>query len=226
MEQARQLHGDSHPEVARLLTELADQFVRTGSLAEAEPLYEEALSIWTKQLGAEHLHTRDVFAKLEDLWTRTGEIDKVVPFLERRLSRALASADNPRLLSGASWDVVKRPDYSADLYARALEAAGRACELQPEDGAFLNTLGVAQYRAGRFEEALATLTRADKLNDDHPADIAFLTLSLARLGQTDAAQHEYERLRVLMRKQPWATDPQSLRFLRETQSVLDGSSED
>ena len=226
LEQARQLHGDSHPEVARLLTELADQFVRTGSLAEAEPLYEEALSIWTKQLGAEHLHTRDVFAKLEDLWTRTGEIDKVVPFLERRLSRALASADNPRLLSGASWDVVKRPDYSADLYARALEAAGRACELQPEDGAFLNTLGVAQYRAGRFEEALATLTRADKLNDDHPADIAFLTLSLARLGQTDAAQHEYERLRVLMRKQPWATDPQSLRFLRETQSVLDGSSED
>ena len=223
--QARQRHGDSHPEVARLLTELADELVRTGSMAEAEPLFEEALSIWTKQLGAEHLHPRDVFAKLEDLWVRSGEIHKVVPFIERRLGRALASADNPRFLSSASWDVVKRPHYSVELYARALEAARRACELQPEDGAFLNTLGVAQYRAGLFEEALATLTHADTLNDDHPADIAFLTMSLARLGRPDAAQHEFERLLALMRKQPWATDPQSLRFLSEAQSLVEATSE-
>lgn len=226
LELARQTYGDSHPEVAQRLTELAGRLVYEGSFAEAEPLYEEALAIWTDQLGSEHIRARDTFAKLEDVFVRSGQIEKVVPFLRSRLERALADTDNARLLSSAAWDVVKRSDYSADLYGRALEAARRACQLQPENGAFWNTFGVAQYRVGRFEDAHATLTRSDKLNDGHPADMAFLAMSLARVGEADAAQRELERLRRLMRQQPWTTDPQSLRFLREAQTLVEAGSED
>jgi len=86
----------------------------------------------------------------------------------------------------------------------------------------LNTLGVAQYRTGLFEEAHATLTRSDKLNDGHPADLAFLAMTLTRLGRVDDAQRQLERLRALMRQDPWATDPQSLRLLREVQVVAGG----
>ncbi|MBU0616398.1 MAG: protein kinase [Planctomycetes bacterium] len=223
--QTRQTHGDSHPETALRLTELADRLVADESFAEAEPLYEEALAIWTDQLGSEHVRAHEVFVRLEDLFVRSGETEKAVSLLNSQLDRALAGGDNPRFMSSASWNVVKRPDRSADLYTRALEAARRACALQPENGAFWNTLGVAQYRAGLFEDAYATLTRADKLNDGHPADIAFLAMSLARVGQADAAQREFEWLRALMQRQPWATDPQSLRFLREAQVLIEGSSE-
>jgi Flp pilus assembly protein TadD len=111
------------------------------------------------------------------------------------------------------------------LYTRALEAARRACELQPDNGAFLNTLGVAQYRVGRFEEARATLTRSDQLNDGHPADIAFLAMALARIGRMDAAHRELERLQLLMKQTPWSTDSQSLRLLREAVTVTENKSE-
>ena len=224
--QARQTHGDSHLEVALRLTELADWLMSTGSFAEAEPLYKEALGIWTDQLGSEHIRAREVFAKLEDLFVQSGETEKVMPFLESRLERALATADNARLLSSASWDVVKRPDHSTELYTRALEAARRACQLQSENGAFLNTLGVAQYRAGLFEDAHATLTRSDKLNDGHPADIAFLAMTLRRLGRADEAQRELERLHALMRQEPWSTDPQSLRLLGEVQVLAEGDTDE
>ena len=223
---ARQTHGDSHLEVALRLTELADGLMSTGSFAEAEPLYKEALGIWTDQLGSEHIRAREVFAKLEDLFVQSGETEKVIPFLKRRLERALATADNARLLSSASWDVVKRPGHSTDLCTRALEAARRACELQSENGAFLNTLGVAQYRASLFEDAHATLTRSDKLNDGHPADIAFLAMTLTRLGRAEEAQRELERLHALMRQEPWSTDPQSLRFLREVQVLAEGDTDE
>jgi len=220
--QARQTRGRAHPEVALRLTELADWLMSAGELAEAEPFYEEALAIWTDQLGSEHIRAREVFVKLEDLFVRSGDTEKLISLLERRLERALASTDNARLLSSASWDIVKSPAYSMEMYARALEAARRACELRPENGAFLNTLGVAQYRTGLFEEAHATLTRSDKLNDGHPADLAFLAMTLSRLGRVDVAQRELERLRALMRQDPWATDPQSLRLLREVQVVAGG----
>lgn len=216
---ARRTHGDSHPEVARSLTELADRLSSAGNLTEAEPFYEEALSIWTEQLGAEHLRAREAFTKLEDTLSRLGKTEKMAPILEGRLDRALARGDNAMLLSAASWDVVKRPGYSADLYAKALEAATRACAMQPDNGAYQNTKGVAGYRAGLFERAHATLTHADKLNDGHPADVAFLAMSLARLGRTDEARQELELLRKMMRKDPWSTDAQSLLFLHEAESL-------
>jgi tetratricopeptide (TPR) repeat protein len=224
--QARDTHGNWHPEVAQRLTELADRLATDGNLVEAEPLYEEALTIWARQLGADHIRAREVFERLEDLLARSGQLEKAVPFLESRLERALAHGDNGRLLSSASWDIVKRPNHSAALYERALPAASRACELQPENGAFWNTLGVAQYRAGLFESACTTLARADTLNDGHPADIAFLAMALEQTGQTEAARHELVRLRALMQQQPWATDAQSLLFLGEAQALIEGPSGD
>ncbi len=46
-----------------------------------------------------------------------------------------------------------------EAYRLALQQAEAACRLEPGDGAMLNTLGVAQYRAGHYREAVATLTR-------------------------------------------------------------------
>ena len=219
--QARHSHGSSHPIVAQRLSDLADELVSAGRAAEAEPYFEEALAIWTNQLGSEHIRARDVFSKLEDLLFQTGQHEKLERLLVERLNLALA-ADNPLALSSAAWDVVKRTGYPADLYERALTAARRACALQPENGAFLNTLGVTLYRTRCYEEARVTLLRSDKLNDDHPADIAFLAMSLSRVDRTDDARRELERLRELMRQRPWAADPQSLRFLHEAETLIEG----
>jgi hypothetical protein len=46
----------------------------------------------------------------------------------------------------------------------ALGAAEFACRREPHNGFYLNTFGVAQYRAGQYPQALATLQRSHALN--------------------------------------------------------------
>ena len=219
--ETRKSQGATHPETALRLTELADWLVSRERFHEAEPLYREALTIWTEQLGSEYFRAGEVFVKLQDLLIRSGNFAQLAPLITTQLERALAG-DNPRFLSSASWAVVRTPGLAAELYARALQAARRACALQPENGAFWNTLGVAEYRTGLYEDAYATLIRSDELNDGHPADIAFLAMSLMRLDRRAAARHELERLRALIQQKPWATDPQSLRFLEEARTLVEG----
>jgi serine/threonine protein kinase len=220
---ARQAYGNAHPEVAARLVELADLLVPETKFDEAEPLLVDALAIWSAQLGPEHPRTREAFRKLERVFEQSSEPEKTTPFLVERLERVLARPDNARLLSDAAWDIVKSPHHVPELYARALDAAKGACGLEPANGAYLNTLGVAQYRVGRYGEALSTLQRSDRLNDGHPADMAFLAMSLQRLDQPDAAREELRRLRNMMLRKPWAEDRQSLQFLQEAEALVRGN---
>lgn len=220
LEDARRRRGEHHPEVAVRLGELADALVAAGRLDEALPLYEQALAIWTEQLGPDHPRACETFAKLEEVAERQGTPERVEAIVRDRLRRALASGDNPRFLARAAWDVAKNPHYPPELYTQAIEAARRACTLRPENGAFLNTLGVAQVRAGRYAEAVATLARSDRLNDGHPADLAFLTVAYTHLGRADDARRAFARLQALVRQRPWATDRQSQRFFREASALM------
>ena len=49
-------------------------------------------------------------------------------------------------------------------YRKALRYSEEACQLEPENGDLLSTLGVAYYRAGNYEKALDVLSRSDKIN--------------------------------------------------------------
>ena len=60
---------------------------------------------------------------------------------------------------------------AAGRYRPALRAAQAACHLQPGNGVYLTTLGVAQYRASGYQDALATLMQAEPLNAKIPANL-------------------------------------------------------
>ncbi len=88
----------------------------------------------------------------------------------------------------AGWAAVREPGLPDADYHRGLRLARAACRLEPENAAFLNTLGVAQYRCGLMAEALATLTRTNALNQEKdPANLAFLALAQHHLGLSDQA---------------------------------------
>ena len=62
--------------------------------------------------------------------------------------------------------------------------------------------GIEQYRMGRYEEALVTLTGVDRLrravnNESHPSDVAFTAMALHRLGRDQEAKAALNRLRHL-----------------------------
>jgi tetratricopeptide (TPR) repeat protein len=112
--------------------------------------------------------------------------------------------DATRLIE-ASRSVVLRPDAERAAYRLALRQAEVAHRLFPNNGIFLGTLGMAQYRAGNFQAAVAPLTRAHQINvrdlfGYNPTDLAFLALAQYRLGQTENARATLRRLREAIKK--------------------------
>jgi hypothetical protein len=98
--------------------------------------------------------------------------------------------------------------------------AKAACRLEPQNVAFLNTLGVAQYRSGLLDEALASLTHSNDLNKDKdPSDLAFLVLAQHRLGQSDKARDTLRGLREVMKDPQWSQDFYAKAFLLEAETI-------
>jgi hypothetical protein len=142
------------------------------------------------------------------------------------LQVAKTHPENEVALNEAAWKLVQARDAGKDAYTRALYHAEAAVRLAPGDGNILNTLGVAQYRAGRYVEALATLTKSEKLNTTRqgtlPADLAFLAMTQQRLGQKDEAKGILARLREVMKQPRWAKDAEAASFLREAEGLIEG----
>ena len=110
-------------------------------------------------------------------------------------------------------------------YRIALRKAQAACRLvREENGAYLNTLGIAQYRTGAYEDALATLVRADKLNGGIPADVAFIAMTHHQLEHAEEARAALDRLRMLIQDPKYADRQEAQAFLGEAESLITGGS--
>lgn len=127
--------------------------------------------------------------------------------------------------NAAAWRLVAAADHSAAEYAQGLRLAQRAHALAPTVGLVCNTLGVAQYRTGRFADALKTLQEAESLNrnvhtgEPDPLDLVFLGMTHLRLGQAAPAKARLEQARQLLKKVPWTTNSERQHFLQEAESI-------
>ena len=128
--------------------------------------------------------------------------------------------ENPHDLNLASWATVSKPGREQAAYELALEQAEAAYRLKP-DPEILNTVGVAQYRAGKFKPAIETLERSRKANPngpDTPADLAFLAMAQYRTGQVDESRRQLNKLRDAVKA---ATgDDEASGFLAEAEKVI------
>ena len=197
------------PEVRRRALDLAERHGHSLVVHEAAP-------------GRIPVHHGDVRPRPWNLCVTIPALSEPV----RREALVLAERipENPMSLHTTSWAVSRGPDADAAAYRLALRQAEAACRLIPNDEGLLEALGVAQYRAGLYEEAVATLTRADQLQHGprgraDPADLAFLALSQHRLGRMDQARTNLGRLRQLMKKPERARSEQDQNFLREAEAM-------
>ncbi len=149
--------------------------------------------------------------------------EAVTPGAESTRRRRAAAQAEP--LNHESWQVVREPNRPAPDYERALRQAEQACQGEPKEGNFRNTLGVAQYRNGQYREALESLKASDQANQaDHqgsmPADLAFLAMAHHRLGHRAEAANCLERLQKAMKTPRWRADQESIGFLHEAEALL------
>jgi tetratricopeptide (TPR) repeat protein len=110
-------------------------------------------------------------------------------------------------------------------YRKAVRYSEEACQLDPKNGLWLNTLGAAYYRVGNYEKALATLLRSDELNKAQfkwslSTGLAFLAMTQQRLGHAKEAKWELQRLSERMNVPRRAKDDEAQGFLREAEALL------
>jgi WD40 repeat protein/tetratricopeptide (TPR) repeat protein len=93
-----------------------------------------------------------------------------------------------------AWELANAPEPRRDV-GRALAMIRRARAVAPDQRGLLNTLGVVQYRAGRYAEAITTLERslAAGRGQSDGFDLFFLAMAHHRLGHRDQARDCFDR---------------------------------
>jgi Flp pilus assembly protein TadD len=123
----------------------------------------------------------------------------------------------------ASWALLRQPNLNRVQYHFALRQAQTACQRDPKKGEYQTALGVAQYRAGKYKEALTTLKKCD---NGTPEVLAFLAMAQHRAGQQPDARTTLDQLRQSMKKPAWATNAEAQGFLREAAALIEGQTSD
>jgi WD40 repeat protein len=202
-----------------------------------EPVRKIALQIANSRQGEDAW--KDAGKIVEQLYQKHGyyydvinelQTDKTIAEPVRKIALQIANyrkRGEPNKLNGESWQVVSSPDSDPNAYQQALAKAEKAISLDPNDLNILNTLGVAQYRVGDYENAVATLTRCEKSRADNhlepaPENVAFLAMSLHKLDRADEAKAALERLRSLCKEEGFAEDQEAQAFLAEAEKLLAG----
>jgi len=136
-----------------------------------------------------------------------GELDWIVmKALEKDRSRryetanGFAMAVSPKQaqaaqqLNNQAWRLATHRDAKQRDAARAVELASQAVALNPKAGTLWNTLGVAHYRAGNWNDALGALSKSLQMTHGHEAfDTFFVAMCHCRLGSREEARKWYQR---------------------------------
>jgi serine/threonine protein kinase/tetratricopeptide (TPR) repeat protein len=120
-----------------------------------------------------------------------------------------------------AWHLIKFAVPRRCNPAEALALAEKAVKRAPDVDYFVNTLGVAQYRAGNWKAAIDTLTRADALYGGRlfSYNAFFLAMAHWQRGEKEQALKEYAPALVWMEKYA-PKDAHLLRFRAEAASLL------
>jgi WD40 repeat protein len=199
----------------------------TLKIWDATPLTPELLTLREARSVVQNLFARplprnDVLESLRSDLTLNEAVRR------QALALALQRSDDAPLLDEAARSVVGLPGAGANKYWLALRQAETACQAAPNRSRYQTTLGMAQYRLGKFKESLATLGNADQLNRTEakkpdPANLAFLAMVRHRLGQNEQARAEYEKLRETLKQPSASRNQEGQTLLREVELTLGGT---
>jgi tetratricopeptide (TPR) repeat protein len=131
------------------------------------------------------------------------------------------SANSPLEQNNLAWACVLGPDAVSDPN-RVVQLAQRAVASAGRNPAYLNTLGVALYRAGRFEEAIDKLSQSMAAGGQGgiPEDWFFLAMAHAKLSNDEKAKEWMDRATRATAGAP--PKPEWAAFRREADAILGG----
>ena len=189
----RRVLGPEHPDTLMSMRNLAVDYEDDGRYAQAEALYSQTLEGRRRMLGPERDETLRSMHDLATVYWRQGKYAQAEALYTQTLGlyreSLQAKPDRPGLLNDFAWYLVTVPDPRQRRPQEALQLARRAVKGAPENAAYYNTLGLAEYRNGQWDEAVAALNKSAEMNKgSDPTD--FLFLAMAHWARGDRAEAE------------------------------------
>ena len=186
--EAQHRRAEIHLSIAQLLIELEPRLNETRTWLDSGVADAEALTELATILVREHPEERGAWKLLAESYDAAGRHAEA---LERFESLAV---EFPRLAEAQNrlaWFLANCPDRSLRDADRAVKVARRTVQLDPENPWFLNTLGVAHYRARQWFEAVDALERSCALGWDDGFNSFFLAMCHWQLGEPETANRLY-----------------------------------
>ncbi|WP_428267850.1 protein kinase domain-containing protein [Haliangium sp.] len=213
--------GATHPRVARADYDLARFLTQQGEFASARVHLSDAARAWTMLDAERGIDMGRVHLALADIDHQTGALDRAAAHAAQGLEsyREHYGADHPKLIEplvalgvihhrrGAFADAVRVTER-----ALAVASAAPGADDDPNLGIIGNNLGEALVELGRYREALARFTEAERIfartKIEHPLLLALPDkgrgLALLGMGRPNAALAPLERALSRLRAHPGA----------------------
>jgi tetratricopeptide (TPR) repeat protein len=195
--------GPDHPDTLKTMGALAHNYHDLGQHAEANRLGESTLQLKKARLGPNHPETLRAMNNLAWFYSAQGRHAEALNLFESRIT-GLQTAKGPDArgqLAGAqnacAWYLATAADPKHRNPAKATELATAATTAFPKVANFRSTLGIARYRAGDYQGAVADFMKAMELRppDDqgNTYDAFGLALAHAKLNEPEKARTWYDK---------------------------------
>jgi tetratricopeptide (TPR) repeat protein len=208
-----------NPRDERSRLSLARVLSSTGRDADAERILLETIQVWpdsalahwwlgsiydrTNRLADAHREfmlavpsavagRAQFFTKIGQLATTAADIRGAVDAFERSVSENLNDPEAHKRLAGAFM----LQDLSDEVFVELVAAL----LIDPRDAGAYTGIGQVHVNAGRYDEAVPPLRRALELSPDYPEARYALATALMRLGKTEEATRELERVEQAQRQ--------------------------
>jgi tetratricopeptide (TPR) repeat protein len=168
-----------------LATETFDDMVRAAEVYQRLERYDEAIPILEMALDLEPESTQAMFW-LSASYERSGRGEEAVTLLERLLDIDPNHAPALNYL-GYMW-----AEQGQNL-EQALQLVQQAVALEPDNGAYIDSLGWAYFQLGQYAEAQGYLERAARLVGDDATVFEHLGDLYTVLGREADARDFYQR---------------------------------
>jgi tetratricopeptide (TPR) repeat protein len=181
-------------DVARLRDSRRSSLRPSAWAGELQGQLDDAWQSWGQGRYAE---SRDAYARV------VARVDAIPTATMTAADRTLAA----RALNNWAWLLATCPETSLRNPAEAVRQARRSLELVPNERETWNTLGVAYFRQGDWDEALNALYRSMELhNEGDSFDWFFLAMIHWRMGRKERARDWYNKAAHWSRLRPRGDD--------------------
>lgn len=175
-----------------IMDDLSNPIWAQGRTAEAESLLKQAVEIERRVLGDENATTIDGMETLGEYYIADGQLTLAEP-LERQvleIQTRLQGPNDPSAPPGTddlATAILIGSNRSKSRVNEALELARRAIKADPNDIYSLETLGLAQYRIGNWNEAINAVGTAIE-RDKSPSPDLYFVLAMAQWRHGDRTE--------------------------------------